>query len=467
LPDSPRHNLLVVDDDRVLRDAMTALLNRDGHVATAAPDAEAAFDILRETEHALVLADVSQLGGGEFVRKLRKNYPATLCVVVTAYGSIEGAVAATKAGAFDYLTKPVIDGEIRQVVDRALAQHRLVHENRRLKKRLDDTAGLGEAAGVVGQDARVRRVFETIAQVADAPTTLLLRGESGTGKSLLARAVHQLSGRRDAPFVEVSCGGLPDNLLETELFGHTKGAFTGADQDRPGRLGLAEGGTLFLDEINSAPLPMQVKLLRVLQERTYERVGDPTPRPADVRFVIASNADLGEMVAAGTFRQDLFYRINVVNLDLPPLRERPGDVIVLAEHFLERFRERLGRDVSDLTPAARDALCRHDWPGNVRELENAIERAAVLCRSMTIDVGDLPETIRADAAKVSVGPGGSDLEAVADLPLREALEALERPLLAAALERNGWNRQETAAKLGINRATLFKKIRRFRLDVPA
>ncbi|MEM7809230.1 MAG: sigma 54-interacting transcriptional regulator, partial [Planctomycetota bacterium] len=282
------------------------------------------------------------------------------------------------------------------------------------------------------------------------------------------RAIHQLSGRHAGPFVEVACGALPDNLLEAELFGHVKGAFTGADRDREGRLAAAEGGTLFLDEINSAPLAMQVKLLRVLQERIYEPLGSNKPARADVRFVVASNADLGELVQAGQFREDLFYRINVVSLELPPLRDRAGDVPLLADHFLGRFKERLGRDLAGFTPGAVDALGRYDWPGNIRELENAIERAAVLCRSLDIDVDDLPEPIRAAALhQPPMLDVSADLEKVLDLPLKDAMEALERPVLLAALERHDWSRQKTAAALGINRATLFKKMRRFKLDVPA
>ncbi len=458
--------LLVIDDDRVLRSSLADFLSDEGYDADAVPDGSGAFKRLAAAPHQLVIADLAAAGEG-FLRRLAKEHAETFSIVLTAYGSIEEAVAATRAGAFDYLVKPIVDDEIRLSVKRAISQQALLHDNNRLKKRLDDTFGLGDAGGIVGSDTQMRKVFETVAQVADTPTTVLVSGESGTGKSLLARSIHQLSGRRDGPFVEVACGALPEQLLETELFGHLKGAFTGADRDRVGRLQLAEGGTLFLDEINSASLAMQVKLLRVLQEKLYEPVGSSEPRRADVRFVLATNADLETLVAAGTFRQDLFYRINVVTLDLPPLRDRPADVPLLAEHFLEQFRTQLKRDVGGFTPEAAEVLSRYAWPGNIRELENAVERATVLCQRLTIDVDDLPSPIRQGRQTPQLSMVPAELADVAELPLREAMEALERPILMAALERNSWSRQKTAEALGINRATLFKKMRRFRLDVPA
>ena len=465
--------IIILDEDRILRDSLGAFLTREGYAARGVETAEEAFDALEAESANLLLVDVNSIGAGgggekagrDFLARLKRQHPETLPIVVTGYGSIEQAVAVTKAGAFDYLTKPVIDDEIRIVAEKAMRQQKLLHENRSLKKQLDDTFGLDN---VVGRDPRMKKVFELIDAVADSKTTLLIRGESGTGKSLLARALHRRSPRRDKPFVEISCGSLPEHLLESELFGHVKGAFTGATTDRPGRFAAAEGGTIFLDEINSASPAMQVKLLRILQEKLYEPVGSQTPRTADVRVVLATNTDLGEMVRNGEFRQDLYYRINVVGLDLPPLRERPADVPLLAEHFLSHFRDELKRQVVGFSPEASAAMQRYEWPGNIRELENAVERATVLCRRVSIELDDLPEPVRDGETRTASMPAAGLLPGflpTGPMPLKDALEEPEKFIIKAALERNSWNRQKTADELDINRTTLYKKMRYFELDV--
>jgi DNA-binding NtrC family response regulator len=311
------------------------------------------------------------------------------------------------------------------------------------------------------------KIFDLVGAMADSRTTALMTGESGTGKSLLARAIHHRSPRRDKPFVEISCGALPETLLESELFGHVKGAFTGAVGEKPGRFMTADGGTLFLDEINSASPAMQVKLLRVLQERQFEPVGSSETKTVDVRVILASNVDLTTLIAQGTFRQDLYYRINVIALHMPPLRERLGDIPLLAGHFLRHFCQDTGREIQGFTDAAIAAMQRYTWPGNVRELENAIERAVVLCRRPQIDVTDLPETIQ---TCVNESPRPRTPQTLDDLfntpmPLAIALETPERQIIEAALRRNEYCRQATAAELGVNRTTLYKKMKKYGLSV--
>ncbi|HEX5245408.1 MAG TPA: sigma-54 dependent transcriptional regulator, partial [Tepidisphaeraceae bacterium] len=357
-----------------------------------------------------------------------------------------------------------VDEEIRVVVEKAARQQSLLFENQTLRQQLDLRFGL---ENVIGHDHKMLKIFDLVDAVTDSRTTVLMSGESGTGKSLLARAIHHRSSRRDKPFVEVSCGALPETLLESELFGHTKGAFTGAVADKPGRFLAADGGTLFLDEINSASPAMQVKLLRVLQDRAFEPLGSTQTRTVDVRLILATNADLTQLVSANQFRQDLYYRINVVNIKLPPLRERSGDILLLATSFLRRFSKEIGREVIGFTDDTLAALQRYDWPGNVRELENAVERAVVLCRRPQIDVEDLPEPIQLHRGaqapvsnRVTLQPGTSP-----PLPLQVALEGPERQIIEEALRRNDWNRQATAAELDINRTTLYKKMRKYQLDV--
>ncbi len=450
--------VLVLDEDRVLLAAVAALLRAEGHDVRTTDDPADAVRQLADGRTQVLLADVNLPGvrPADLLRDVRQRSPHTVPVVLTAYGSIGGAVEATRLGAFDYLTKPAADDDVRSAVARAARQHALL---------AGDGPAAGPLDGVVGTDPQMRRVFDLVDAVADSRTTVLITGESGTGKSVLARAVHARSPRRERPFVEVSCGALPESLLESELFGHVKGSFTGATGDKPGRFLAADGGTLFLDEINSATPALQVKLLRVLQERAFEPVGSTVTRTVDVRVVLASNVDLTTLVADGRFRQDLYYRVNVVAIRLPPLRDRPGDVPLLADRFLRRFAKESGRPAVGLTADASAALLRYPWPGNVRELENAVERAVVLCRRPKLDVGDLPETVAAYPPKPTAAavPVGDVLTFDAPLPLAVALEQPERRIIESALRRNRWNRQLTADELDINRTTLYKKMLKYRL----
>jgi two-component system response regulator AtoC len=383
-------------------------------------------------------------------------------------------VEALRLGAADYLTKPVMDDELAVALERALRQQALVEENHSLRMQLDDRFGIDN---VVGTDPRMRKVFELVGAVAPSRTTVLMSGESGTGKSLIAHAIHLRSPRSGKPYVELSCGSIPETLLESELFGHVKGAFTGAHADKTGRVLAADGGTLFLDEINSASPAMQLKLLRVLQERKFEPVGSTQTIEVDVRVILASNQPLEDLVARGEFRQDLYYRINVVKIELPPLRDRIADIPHLAEHFLEEQGRELGKVFTGFTPETMDALRRYSFPGNVRELGNIVERAAVLSRSSTIGVEDLPPQVMegADAGLLRAASGGRGEHAPADgndappahweaMPLVEALKEPERRIILRALEANDWNRQKTAEALDINRTTLYKKMKAYGLD---
>lgn len=471
-----RQRVLVVDDDPIVADSMADYLRAEGYEAVTACDGAEALSILRdhmgspETAFNLVISDVNmpRVDGHELLKKIRKLYPTLVALMITGYGTIESAVTAVKSGAFDYLTKPIIDEEMSVAVSKAMRQQTLLSENASLRSRLDGLNGLDKL--VVGQDRRMQKVFELIEAVAPTTTTVLIGGESGTGKSMLARTVHEQSARQDGPFITFACGSIPETLLESELFGHVKGAFTGADSDKKGKLRAAEGGTLFIDEINSATPALQLKLLRVLQEKQFEPVGSHETVKADVRFVIATNQDLEALVKAGEFREDLYYRINVVKIDPPALRERSVDVPMLAEHFLNKYCDETGKVVTGIEPEALKLLISYKWPGNVRELENAIERAVVLARRPVIAADDLPDPIQFQQADGEPGfverrrnPWGigPDWQPCA---LREAIQDPEKQIILAALKHHDWNRQETAKALDINRTTLYKKIKQYDLE---
>jgi DNA-binding NtrC family response regulator len=468
--DLPRTRLLILDEDRIILQSLGQFLRREGYDVRTSDDADRAFELLDGAPVDLLLADINMPGLKpiEFLREVKRRFPHVVVIVITGYGSIEGAVEATKNGAFDYLTKPIVDEEIRVIVEKAARQQALLFENQTLKQQLDIRFGM---ESVIGRDYKMLKIFDLVDAVADSRTTVLMNGESGTGKSLIARAIHHRSPRRAQPFVEISCGALPETLLESELFGHVKGAFTGAIADKQGRFLAAQGGTIFLDEINSASPAMQVKLLRVLQEKAFEPVGSTQTQTVDVRVILATNVDLQELVAQQKFRQDLYYRINVVQIKLPPLRERLGDIPLLAGSFLKRLSKELGRSVTGFSEEAMSAMQRYAWPGNVRELENAVERAVVLSRKPQIELDDLPESIRyntPDAPRTMRGLDSGSLPAedlLPPMPLERALEIPERRIIEAALKRNNWNRQATAAELDINRTTLYKKMRKYRLDV--
>jgi DNA-binding NtrC family response regulator len=450
-------SLLVVDDDKHILEAMADYLRSLGHRTETAATCKDAIDRMSEFPFQVVICDVN-LGdrdGFHLLEWATEHCPDTAIILITGYGTIESAVEAIRMGAFDYLTKPVIDDELHFAVQKALGQRQLVEENKSLKAQLDQKFGIGS---LIGRDYKMLKLYDLIESVADTRTTVLVLGESGTGKTMTARAIHQLSSRANKPFVEVACGALPDTLLESELFGHVAGAFTGATHDKVGKFLQADGGTIFLDEIATASASLQVKLLRVLQDREFEPVGGNKTFKVDVRVILATNEDLSRRVADGSFRQDLYYRINVITLTQPPLRERITDIPLLAEHYLRQFCEANGKTIRGFDEAALQALQRYRWPGNVRELLNVVERAVVLSKGDMITVQDLPETLRTNELSLSIPTGrlGNNL--------KSSLVAPERQLILEALEANGWNRQATADMLGINRTTLYKKMKRYQIE---
>ena len=451
--------LLLVDDDPIILDSLGEFLRADGYDVVAVDSAQRAMQTLEVERFALVICDVSMPAGGglDLLQYVRKHHSDVVVILITGYGTIESAVEAIKQGAYDYLTKPIHDDEVRMAVRRALQQQELLAENRRLREQLVARQGMGN---ILGADHKMAKVFELVEAVADSRATVLMTGESGTGKSLVARAIHAHSGRAAGPFVEVACGALPETLLESELFGHAKGAFTGAVADKAGKFAAADGGTIFLDEISTASPALQVKLLRVLQERQFEPVGANQTRTVDVRVLLATNTDLAAEVAAGQFREDLFYRVNVVNIELPPLRERGGDVGLLARHFLGIHAAEADKAVPALTDEALRRLERYSWPGNVRELENCMERAVLLCRNGEIHPDDLPPALLAATGDAS---GAATAAFDGPMSLAEALARPEKEILRAALQRHGGNRQRAAAELQINRTTLYKKMKKYGL----
>lgn len=449
--DTAEMRVLVVEDELIMRETIVTYLEENHFRVESVMRGEDAVNLVRENGFSLVVVDLKLPGidGIEVLRRIRIIDPNLPVVMMTAYATVENAVTAIKEGAYDYLVKPFNLEELGFIIQKIAEHQRLVAENIKLREQLRKRYG---PKNIIGNSQAMRRIFELIESVADSSATVLIQGESGTGKELIARAIHYAGARRDKPFITMNCSAIPETLLESELFGYEKGAFTGATKSKIGRLEMAADGTLFLDEIGEMSLEAQVDLLRVLQEREFRRVGGAELIRMDARVIASTNRNLEELVKVGKFRQDLFYRLNVVPIHIPPLRERREDIPFLVRHFIEKHRQEARRAVTGVADETMDLLLRYDWPGNVRELENAIERALVLGRGSQIEPADLPEALQQLVLETNRPVGGN-------LSLAE----IERLHILAVLERTKWNLAETARILGIARVTLYNKIARFGL----
>jgi DNA-binding NtrC family response regulator len=448
----PDVRILVVDDEEIVRESLSGWLRQDGYTVGNAPDGKSALEAIRADRWTVILLDLKMPGmdGLQVLEETRRLRPDATCVLMTAYATVDTAVAAMKLGAYDYLVKPFDPEELSALLQRIVSQQVLIQENESLRRALKREYGFHD---LVSKSPAMQRVFDLARVAARSSSTILVLGESGSGKEVLARAIHAESPRSAGSFVAISCAALTETLLESELFGHEKGSFTGAATRRKGKFELAQGGTLFLDEVGDVSPKLQLDLLRVLEDRTFQRVGGSETIQADVRVVAATNRDLGKAVADGTFREDLFYRLNVIPITLPPLRDRPEDVPLLVQHFLERLSKELQRRLDGVSPEAMAALVAHPWPGNVRELRNVLERGAVVATGHVIQLSDLglpPPPVDASP----VGPRGEP----------QSLEDGEKRHIADVLTWSGGNVTQAARVLGIDRMTLYNKMKRYALQ---
>lgn len=449
-----KKQVLVADDEPNLRRVLGAQLARDGHEVHLVADGGEALNVLRDNHIDLLICDLKMpvLDGMELLRRAVALNPHLPVIMITAHGTVDNAVEALKTGAFDYITKPFDQSELRLIVRKALRTQDLS-----ARDATSASASAHSRYGIIGQSAAIGEVYSVIQRVADSPTTVLVTGESGTGKELVARALHESSSRKDRPFIKVNCAAIPRELIESEFFGHERGAFTGAVASKPGRFELAGGGTLFLDEIGSIPLETQVKLLRALQEAEFERVGGVRTLKVDVRLVAATNMDLKRQIEEGSFREDLFYRLNVVGVRLPALRERVGDIPFLVDHFIEKYNARLGKQLTGIGPDALALLSAYSWPGNVRELENVMERAVLFADGDRIGAEHLPDELLHNRAVIS--EGSAEGEVGLKEQVRAAVSQLERQLIYRALEQMRGNVTHTARVLKLSRKGLQLKMK--------
>jgi DNA-binding NtrC family response regulator len=457
---SKRPRVLIVDDDKNTRDGLQRALRRRCDVLTA-ESGDRALALLGTEEVDILLSDVRMPGmdGLTLLQRARARHPELVSILLTAYGNVELAVEAMKAGAYDFLMKPVNLDHLDMLLQRALRSRDIEAENQQLREQLNDKFGL---ENLIGNAPVMQVMFDMIRQASPTQATVLVQGESGTGKELVAHAIHRLSTRAKGPFIAVHCAALSDTLLESELFGHEKGAFTGAASRRKGRFELADGGTLFLDEISEISPAVQVKLLRVLEERRFERVGGDTPVDVDIRLIAATNRNLRAWVDEGKFREDLFFRLDVVNITLPPLRERLDDIPVLCSHFIREFAAKNGRTIEGITPDAVAHLAAYRWPGNVRELRNTIEKMVVLSRGDRLTARDIPPNIRSEVRPAATL--ASHTVSATLVPANASLADTERAMILKAIEQQGGNRTKAAEALGISRRTLHRKLNQYQAE---
>jgi DNA-binding NtrC family response regulator len=443
------YNILVVDDDPLERNSIVELLQHEGYSVESASDGEIASRKLVHGFFDIVITDVKMpaLTGFDLLKHVKQKHPETIVILITGCGQIEDAVTAIKLGAFDYIMKPFNDDTIRTLINQAIEQ-RVLQEHK-----LEGQTSV-KSNCVIGQDKEIQKIMELVNNVAGSNVTVLITGESGTGKSLLAKAIHDSSTRRDKPFIEVPCGSIPDTLLESELFGHTRGSFTGAVREKPGRFELADGGTIFLDEIDNAKPLFQVKLLRVLQDKKFERLGGIKSITTNVRIIVATNSNLKNEIKKGNFRQDLYYRINVMPINIPPLRERRSDIKLLVDHFLYKYSNKYEKKDLRISEETMYRLQKYSWPGNVRELENTIQRAVVTVSGTCIDVRDISSVNNEYVSKI---------DTTEIVSLKKAMEKPEKEFIERTLNDFGWNKNKTAEVLDLNRTTLYKKMKKYGL----
>jgi DNA-binding NtrC family response regulator len=446
-------NILVVDDEKDICMALNILLTKEGYAVKEAYNGEQALERIKKENFDIVMSDIKmeKMDGFEVLREAQKISPETSVIMMTAFASVGSAVEAMRAGAADYITKPFINDEIRLTIRKIIQSRDLQMENLILRQELSQRPAAFPK--IIGSSEPMQRVFAVMEKVIPSKSNILITGDSGTGKGLVAQAIHEAGPRKDKPFISINCGAIPENLLESELFGHKKGAFTSAVDDKKGLITMANGGTLFLDEIGELPPALQVKLLHVIQTRELTPVGDTRIITVDIRIIAATNADLMQRVKEGRFREDLYYRLNVIEIRMPALRERSDDIPVLIRHYLDLFTKEAGKNIKDIDYEAMQALLAYDWPGNIRELRNTMERAVVLADGDLLTIHDLPDKLRT-----------LDIEGVSTSSLRQALDNFEREYIKRSLTENKGNKEAAANKLGIDLATLYRKLKKLRIE---